>query len=323
MIIQTVLLGLVLAGLVVVFVLQLRAMKGPQSQDIGGEVARALQSSGVLTRLGEFEARTQEISRAQQALIPRFEQLQELTAQLAEHTRNVEASHKGLEQLLKVPASRGAFGELALERILTDQLPPGMFGIRKRIAVGTPDAYIKAPEGVICIDSKFPLTNFENAEKAQDPDEKARFVKQFLKDAKGHMEKVMDYVQPDKGTAPFAFVFIPSEAVYHFLLRHGFDLVMEYAKKGIQVSSPLTLTPKLELIRASVNALHLSEKAEEIHRQLQAVARGFADLDKQWRVFYETHLRNLTNKAEAVEQAYSKLRTAFDKVEEPGSTSGT
>ena len=80
--------------------------------------------------------------------------LSDKVGELATHAREIKETHRSIEQMLRVPTERGAFGEIALETILSDQLPPDMFGIRKRILDGkVPDAYIKSTVGIICIDS--------------------------------------------------------------------------------------------------------------------------------------------------------------------------
>ena len=87
--------------------------------------------------------------------------LDEKVGQLTAHSRDIRESHASIEQMLRVPKERASLGELSLEAILSDQLPPDMYGIRSRIFDGkTPDAYIKSTVGLICIDSKFPLDNY-------------------------------------------------------------------------------------------------------------------------------------------------------------------
>ena len=86
---------------------------------------------------------------------------------------------------------------------------------------------------------------------SDDPQEKEKFKKQFLRDVKGHLDKIAsDYVCPEKGSADFAFAFIPSEGVYWFLINESFELLREYTKNGVQVVSPLTLSHKVELIKS-------------------------------------------------------------------------
>ncbi len=71
--------------------------------------------------------------------------------------QEIRQTHASLEQMLRSPAGRASFGELSLEVILADQLPPDYFGVRQKCFDGkVPDGHIRAPEGLICIDSKFP-----------------------------------------------------------------------------------------------------------------------------------------------------------------------
>ena len=77
------------------------------------------------------------------------------------HAQEIKKSYREFEQMLRVPKERASFGELALETILSDQLPPDMYGIRETVFDGKrPDAHIKSTEGVVCIDSKFSLDNY-------------------------------------------------------------------------------------------------------------------------------------------------------------------
>jgi len=231
------------------------------------------------------------------------------------HAREIRDSYRSFEQLLRVPIERGSFAELSLETILGDGLPPDMYMIRQRVLDGkVPDASIRSTVGVICIDSKFPLDNYHRMLTA-DEREMAGFARSFARDVRGHLAKIArDYVQPDKGSAAFAFAYIPSEAVYYYLVNQAYELLREYTRQGVQVVSPLTLGHKLELIKAGAHALRLSENAEVIQRELQALGRRFAQVDESWRVFYETHLRNLAAKGEEVDAAYRALREEFGRV---------
>lgn len=229
---------------------------------------------------------------------------------------DIKKSYKSFEQMLRVPIERASFGELSLETILSDQLPPDMFGIGKKILDGKiPDAYIRSTVGIICIDSKFPLDNFRKMLDAKEPKERERFKKQFLKDVQNHLNKIAnDYVCPEKGSAEFAFAYIPSEGVYYFLLKEAFEMLRDYTKKGVQVVSPLTLSHKIELIKVGVHAKKLSEDAERVKNNLAKLSQRFDEIDRIWRVFYGTHLKNLKGKAEELDEAYKKLREEFDKI---------
>ena len=282
-----ILLGAIIVLLAILIVLSLRKVK-VEPQDIETAILRVWKESGLSDKVGE----------------------------LATHAKEIKETHKSIEQMLRVPAERGAFGEIALETILSDQLPPDMFGIREKVLEGkTPDAYIKSTVGIICIDSKFPLENYRKMMESDDPQEKERFKRQFLRDVKGHLDKIAsDYVCPEKGSADFAFAFIPSEGVYWFLINEAFELLHEYTKNGVQVVSPLTLSHKVELIKAGVHAKKLSEEAEKVKNDILKLSQRFRKVDEVWRVFYKTHFKNLAGKAEELDEAYKRLREEFDRI---------
>jgi len=236
--------------------------------------------------------------------------------QLSHYAQDIRSDYKRLDQMLRVPSTRGALGELSLEQILHDQLDPAMFGIRKRLPNGLiPDAHIRSTVGIICIDSKFVLDNFRQLWEVEDEAEKKRLKREFLRNVRGHFDKIAhDYVRPDEGTAPFAFAYIPAEGVYWFLTTEALDMLRQFTKRGVQIVSPLTLSHKVELIKAGVTDRKLNEEAKQIRADLDHLERQFDALDDEWRIFYQTHLNNFTRKANTINSAYQQLRDAFDKV---------
>ena len=230
--------------------------------------------------------------------------------------RDIKDSYKSFEQMLRVPKERASFGELALETILSDQLPPDMYGIRETVFDGKrPDAHIKSTEGLVCIDSKFSLDNYGRMLSTEDPAEKQRLKKDFIADVRRCLDKIaVDYVCPDKGSAEFAFAYIPSEGVYYFLLSEAYDMLLEYSKGGVHLVSPLTLSAWIGLIRAGVQAKKLSEQAEEVKNDLIIISRRFVEIDDKWRVFFGTHLKNASLQAEELDKSYKRLRDEFDRI---------
>ena len=259
-----------------------------QSRDIEPAVAKAWQDSGLDQRLG----------------------------QLTKYAQEIQDAHRSVEQMLRVPKERASLGEMSLETILSDQLPPDMFGMRERILDGKiPDAHIRSTVGLICIDSKFPLDHYRSMVESPELNSNNDYERGFLRDVRGHLKKIAeDYVCPELGSAEFAFAYIPSEGVYYFLLNNQYDLLREYTHKGVQVVSPLTLSHKVELIKTGVHALKLSQEAEKVRTDLARLSRQFDSVDQKWRVLYRTHLKNALGKADDLDAAYSKLRGEFDRV---------
>ncbi len=242
--------------------------------------------------------------------------IDEKIGRLTIYAQDIRNDYRVLDQMLRVPIERASLGEIALEQILSDQLPPDMFGVRERILDRkVPDAHIKSSVGAICIDSKFPLENFRDMMEAEDPREKEMAKKRFLRDVRGHMDKIgADYLCPENGSAEFAFAFIPSESVYYFLVTEAYELLRNYTTKGVQAVSPLTFGHKIELIKAGVHARRLSEQAERVRNDIARLSQRFGEIDRSWRIFYDSHLKNAAKKAEEVDEAYRRVREEFDRI---------
>jgi DNA recombination protein RmuC len=277
---------------VVIFMLSLvlyRLWRGTESAGVELAFSKALQDVGLQSSIGMLTGLAMDIRKNQ----------------------------KSLDQMLTAPTSRGAFGEISLENILKDQLPPDMYGIRKRALDGKiPDAHIKSTVGTICIDSKFPLTNYRRMMETRDESAKREYGGQFLRDVEGHLRKVAeDYVCPEHDSADFAFAYIPSEGVYWYLVTEGYELLRDYTKQGVQVVSPLTLSHKIELIRAGVHARKLSEEAAKIEKDIRVLATRFNKVDETWSTLYGTHLRHAKDRSEDFDNEWNRLRDEFRRIE--------
>lgn len=310
MIIEILLTIVVVLLLVLIFI-----KKETNTKSIESSIIKVLNESGLFIKIGELSGHAQNLTNYAKDI---NETLDKKVGELTTHTEDIRQSHKSIEQMLRVPKERSPVGELSLETILSDQLPSDMFGIKQKILDGKiPDAHIKSTVGLICIDSKFPLDNYVKMTEQNDDIEKENFKRRFIKDVTNHLDKIaVSYIQPQRGSAEFAFAYIPSEGVYYFLMTEidAYHMLREYAKKGIQVTSPLTLSSKIELIKAGVYTKKLSEDTERVKNDIIRLSEQFKIVDELWRIFYSTHLTNATRKAEEVDQGYKKLRGEFNKV---------
>jgi DNA recombination protein RmuC len=243
--------------------------------------------------------------------------IREHIGKIEAYAQDVRADHRRLDEMLRAPKERADIGEIMLENILADQLPQDMFGIRKRLSNGKiPDAHISSTSGIICIDSKFPLDNYRRYCETQDLTEKEKLHKAFIRNIREHLQKIAgDYITPDDGTVNFAFAYIQSEAVYYFMVTEAYELLQNYARTGVQVVSPLTLTHKIAIIRAGIHAKRLSEQAEYVHREIVQLKQSFTEYDKEWRTFFH-HFTNAQKKTVGdLDKAYKKLQSEFDQIE--------
>ncbi len=242
----------------------------------------------------------------------------EEVTRIADRAAEIQTLHRDLDQMLRAPRERGEFGEAQLEVMLSDHLPPEMYGIREQvIGTKTPDAHIRTAEGIVPIDSKFSLDRYERYRDAEDPETEDRHRRAFRDAVEGQLEKIeADYVRPEDGTTDFAFAYIPSESVYYHLITEEYDLLREFTKRGVQVVSPLSFGHKLELLKAGVQAQKLSEEARDILDSLERLGTRFEAVEDEWSTL-ERHLSNAVKKADDVDRELQRVRDAFDRVEQP------
>lgn len=304
---------LVIVLMVMVGFLIILAIKNIKRGDDRSYIDTAIKGLGLDQKIGEIKSYNDGIKEQYLRLQTGMERN---VGELKQFASDVRTDYRSLDTMLRVPQQRGALGEVALEAILTDQLPPAMFGVRERVFGKNPDAHIKSVVGIICVDSKFPLDNYKYMIESETNDDREKFKKEFLKNIRGHLQKIKDdYVRPELGTTDFAFAYIPSEAVYWFLINDMYDELIRWAKDGVQVVSPLTMSSKISLVRSGVHAKKLSEEAAKILDLLNKLKSSFTVLDADWKTFFTSHLTNAYKKAQAVDESYRKVRDAFDGIQ--------
>ena len=202
---------------------------------------------------------------------------------------------KSLQDILKNPKQRGVLGEYYLETVLKNVLPPGAYQMQYSFKDGTiVDAVVITKEGIIPVDSKFSLENYNRILEAATPDERERYETAFINDLKNRVDETAKYIKPSEGTLGFAFMFIPSEAVYYDLLVNKIGAVkvntlnlIEYAagQKKVIVVSPTTFLAYLQTVLQGLKALQIEESAKKIGERVQALGRHIGS--------YETYMKKL------------------------------
>jgi DNA recombination protein RmuC len=219
---------------------------------------------------------------------------------------------KNLQDILQNSKQRGALGEYFLESTIKNILPVDSYEFQYLFKDKTMvDAVIKLPEGIVPVDSKFSLENYNNFISESDPERKKEFQKVFREDLKKRVMETSKYIKPREGTMDFAFMFIPSEGIYYDLLtsRIGADVdsskigenksqnFLEYAfrEKKVIVVSPTTLHAYLQTVMQGLKALRIEKKAGEIGKKVE-------DLQKHIIKYSQTHKKVGTAISTAVNQ---------------------
>lgn len=257
------------------------------------ELARAMDA-----KLGEGTNRMFESMRAQfgesQRLASDIRDLvaKQLTEVRVEQTKTNESTTRfmviaeqlaNLEKVLKHQKQRGNLGEASLELILSNILPPGQYKMQYEFPGGeTVDAIIETKEGIIPIDAKFSLDNYSRLINAVDDAQRAELEKQFKNDLKMRIDECAKYVRPKDGTLPFAFMYIPAEAIYYDLLINEVGSVkvntrnlIDYAynEKKVIIVSPTTFAAYLQSVLYGFKAFKIEETAKDIAKNVEALGR--------------------------------------------------
>jgi len=188
-----------------------------------------------------------------------------------------------LEKVLKHQKQRGNLGEASLELILSNILPPGSYKMQYEFPGGeTVDAVVVTKEGVIPIDAKFSLDNYQRLVDAIDDTQRAELEKQFKNDLKMRIDETSKYVRPKDGTLPFAFMYIPAEAIYYDLLINEVGSVkvntrnlIDYAynEKKVIIVSPTTFAAYLQSVLYGFKAFKIEETAKDIAKNVESLSR--------------------------------------------------
>lgn len=190
---------------------------------------------------------------------------------------------QNLEKVLTHQKQRGNLGERSLELILGNILPPTAFKMQYEFPGGeTVDAAIITKEGIIPVDAKFSLENYNRVINAIDESQRAELEKQFKNDLKMRIDECAKYVRPKDGTLPFAFMYIPAEAIYYDLLINEVGAVkvntrnlIDYAynEKKVIIVSPTTFAAYLQSVLYGFKAFKIEESVKEIGKNVELLMR--------------------------------------------------
>lgn len=211
---------------------------------------------------------------------------------------------ENLQDILKNPKQRGVLGEFYLKTVLENVLAPGQFEMQYKFKDETiVDAVIFIKDQIVPIDSKFSLENYNRLLDTKDTVEKQKYESAFRDDLKARIDETAKYIKPKEGTMEFAFMFIPSEAVYYDLLVNKIGAVksntrdlIEYAagEKKVLIVSPTTFLAYLQTVLQGLKALQIEESAKEIRKRVIELGRHIGSFENYMKKL-GTHLGTSVN----------------------------
>ena len=181
-----------------------------------------------------------------------------------------------LQDILANKQTRGAFGEIQLQEIVSKALPSDAYAWQATLSNGKrADCLIHLPNppGPIVIDSKFPLEAYEalrNATTKLDTKDAVKFMRTSVK---AHIKAISEKYILEGTTADGAIMFLPSEAVYAELHSNFPELIREGFEARVWIVSPTTCMATLNTMRAILKDARMREQAGAIRTALRQLHR--------------------------------------------------
>ena len=218
-----------------------------------------------------------------------------------------------LQSVLTDKKSRGIFGEVNLKHILVNVFGENqdtIYRLQYTFENGTiADSVLFAPEplGLIAIDSKFPLENYQNMVDKNNSDlMRVQAEKNFKIDMKKHIDAISSkYIIPGV-TADHAILFLPAEAIFAELNAYHQDLIDYAYKKKVWITGPTTLISTLTTIQVILKNMERDKYAKVIHDELKLLDIEFGRYRERW--------EKLSRSIDTVSKDVKELNTTSDKI---------
>jgi len=223
---------------------------------------------------------------------------------------------KTLEKILGNQKQRGILGEIQLENLLSNVLPPELFQMEYHFGNGEAvDAIVKIGDYIIPIDAKFSLDNYNRMIESEDKVEIESLEKSFKDDIKKRIDETAKYIRPSEKTTDYAYMFIPADGLYQDLLNsrvgtlkiNSKDLVSYAYTKKVMIVSPMSLFPMLQITVKALHNLKVERSIEEIQSNIEKLSNHLNA--------YKNYHESLGKTIGTVVNHYNKSSKEFNKID--------
>lgn len=227
--------------------------------------------------------------------------------------RNMQA----LQDFLKSPKLRGNIGEQVLKEMLDQCFPIAFYSMQYKFREGQiVDAILKTEDGLIPIDSKFPMENYQKMAGAETDDDRGLYRREFIKDVKKHVNDIAKkYILPEQGTVDFALMYVPSESVYYEIIRNDTDLNLHGIEKKVLFVSPNSFYYFLRVILMGMQGKKMAEATREIIAAVRGLQKDTEKFGDSIGVL-NTHIGHAKTAMDRVSTEYIRLEGSIAKIDQ-------
>lgn len=225
-----------------------------------------------------------------------------------------------LQDILTDKKSRGTFGEIQLNNILVSIFGENndkIYKIQKKLSTGNiVDAVIYVPEpvGQLCIDSKFPLENYQRMiDKSLSEYERAQAEKEFKLNIKKHINDISSKYIIQGETSEQAVMFIPAEAIFAEINAYHQDLIDYASMKKVWLASPTTLMSVLSTVQVILKNVEREKYSNIIHMELNKLGEEFKRYKTRWDSLAK-NIKKVTDDVESINITSNKIEKKFDSI---------
>ena len=241
-------------------------------------------------------------------------------SQMAQELGRVQEIGRGIKEFqdfLRSPKLRGNIGEQILRDLLEQSLPKKNFSLQHQFREGQiVDAIVKTNQGIIPIDSKFPMENFRRMAEEKSEEQKERIRKDFVRDIKRHVDSIAKkYILPQEGTVDFALMYIPSESVYYEVALNQAEAVDYAQERKIYFVSPNSFYYFLKIIMMGLQGAKIEEGARKILEGMRAVQQESGRFEKELLVL-TSHIDHAKTASERTQNRFGKLVGRIERLGE-------
>lgn len=281
-----------------------------------GESRREM-TDAVRTQFSESQKLLREINEQMSKSLVEVAREQTKTNEATTRFMTIAEQLANLEKVLKHQKQRGNLGEASLELILSNILPPGAYKMQYEFPNKEKvDAVIVTKEGIIPVDAKFSLDNYNRVTEAIGDKQRDELEKEFKNDLKKRIDETAKYIRPEDGTLPFAFMFIPAEGIYYDLLVNEVGAVkvntrnlIDYAynERKVIIVSPTTFAAYLQSVLYGFKAFKIEETAKDIIKRVNELGKHLKS--------YEDYMGRLGNALSTTVNHYNAASKELGKVD--------